>query len=532
MLPYLLVEEDSNRDMWMLLATVVAVLCGWYFYDRHKTRQLLKRSNIPFIEKSPEGSPLPWVGHVPAFLRLRPWDVLMSWHTRHGPMIAYTLFGNTMYSIASPGLLRQCLQSKIANVKKDTANVMKPFLSILGTGIVTSEDASWMKQRLKMSHPLRKDVLEIIPRQTVTAVHRLYDIIDQTKPGEEIELGSALRHLTLQVISGSFLSLDAEESDSTFARMYLPIVEEANKRVWHPYRYYCIFLPEFWNYHLNVFRLNRYVSHLIRRRWAQRRKEQPAGERKDYGSSRPLDMLDRVLQSYEKDIPSNQVDITPEAVRQIRDEMKTFMLAGHETSAAMMTWALFELLQDDELCASVRNESANVFGTKTNTRKMTEIPENLSDLFISEACLRESLRRYNVVPIVARRIVKDLYVEDNGRRYFLPKGSPLQVNLQAIHLDPELWPDPLKFDPSRFLQSDPPPPFSFVPFIAGPRNCLGQHLALLESKMVISMLLHRYQFKLVSKESQQKGRDPRHRFMIPTIPQDEVSVKVVSRLET
>lgn len=243
-------------------------------------------------------------------------------------------------------------------------------------------------------------------------------------------------------------------------------------------------------------------------------------------------MLDRVLQSYEKDCgPDLPRHIPPDDVRQIRDEMKTFMLAGHETSAAMMTWALFYLLQDEKLCQQVRSEARHVFGKATDTRHMEKIPENLSDLCRSEACLKESLRRYNVIPVVARRVVRDLYLEDQGQEFFLPAGSPMQIQLQAIHLNPDIWPDPLKFDPERFLQDKLPEPFTFVPFISGPRNCLGQHLALLESKMVLSMLLQRYEFKLTNIATQHKGMDPRHRYMVPVIPQDEVMVQVISRVD-
>ena len=138
---------ENPRDAGMLLASLLAILVGWYAYNHHRTKAMLKKANIPYIENSQEGNPLPWVGHVPTFLKWRPWDVSMAWHQRQGPILAYTLFGNTMYSIASPSLLRQTLQSKIANVKKDTANVMKPFLGILGTGIVTSEG----KQRTSLS---------------------------------------------------------------------------------------------------------------------------------------------------------------------------------------------------------------------------------------------------------------------------------------------------------------------------------------------------------------------------------------------
>lgn len=91
----------------------------------------------------------------------------------------------------------------------------------------------------------------------------------------------------------------------------------------------------------------------------------------------------------------------------------------------------------------------------------------------------------------------------------------------------------MRFDPDRFLGKTKIEPFTFLPFIAGPRNCLGQHLALLESKMVIGMLAQRYKFALPKGETVQvedwdNGKDPRHSYMIPVIPQEELMV-VVSR---
>ena len=128
--------------------------------------------------------------------------------------------------------------------------------------------------------------------------------------------------------------------------MYLPIVEEGNKRVWHPERSFAFFLPFFWKHKRAVSRLNNYVSKLICERWEKRRSETTAtGD-----TNRKEDVLDRIISAYEKeDAPKwgNAV------VNQLRDELKTFMLAGHETSAAMMTWALYELVRNDELMETV-----------------------------------------------------------------------------------------------------------------------------------------------------------------------------------
>lgn len=108
--------------------------------------------------------------------------------------------------------------------------------------------------------------------------------------------------------------------------------------------------------------------------------------------------------------------------------------------------------------------------------------------------------------------------------------------MQAIHHDPTIWSEPMKFDPYRFVSRETkepivPEPYTFLPFIAGPRNCLGQHLALLESKMVIGLLTQRYHFSLPKGETIEVGKwgpenDPRHRFMVPVIPKKELVVNV------
>ena len=163
-----------------------------------------------------------------------------------------------------------------------------------------------------------------------------------------IDIAEELRHLTLQVISGTFMSLDAEESDTTFATMYLPIVEEGNKRVWRPERSFMFFMPTFWKYIFGVRRLNRYVSDLIMKRWELRKQEQNICNENEM---RDQDILDKVLNHFEKGNPGQC--LSSNDVRQLRDEFKTFMLAGHETSAAMMTWTFYELMKDDDLMKQV-----------------------------------------------------------------------------------------------------------------------------------------------------------------------------------
>lgn len=505
------------------ILTLLLVVYSLVWYENQKSAA--SRFGMPVMIHPLEGSSYPFIGQLFAFLKYRPWDLMASWNERYGPIVCFPLLGSTMFTIGSPELLKVVLQSKIHAVKKDVYNTMSHFLVILGTGIVTSEDKAWLEQRVKMSHPLRKDILTVIPKLTLVAIQNLVHHMDKASQEEKhVKIGELLRHLTLQVISSAFLSLSAEESDSTLAKFYLPIVEESNKRVWHPYRAYMFFLPFWWKYMWDVYKLNAFVCSLIRTRWEIRRQNKTE-------AVRTPDVLDAVLEVYERHFDEEKIPRSlPDAiVRQFRDEMKTFMLAGHETSAAMMTWTLYELIKDETLTNQLADEATMVFSPSIEWYKSPTVQaptqEQLSRLVLAEACLKESLRKYNVVPVVARRTVLDLRVND----YFVPKGSSIIINIQAVHRNPKYWPEPERYNPSRFLGDKELKPYTFLPFIAGPRNCLGQHLALLESKMVISMIVNRYKLSLARKENQSESNDPRHRFMIPVIPQNELLVRVKKR---
>lgn len=474
--------------------------------------------NMPIVP-----SHLPFIGSGLQFLSNSPWDLMESWHRKYGSIYAFKLLGNICVGIEHPDHLKQVL-GKITRVKKDVVFAYKPFLPILGNGIVTAEGNNWLKQRRKIHIPFTIDILEIIPRVTIQAVQRLMTKMDScAESGKTIDIAEELRHLTLQVISASFLSLDAEESDAHFATMYLPIVEEGNLRVWRPERAYMFFLPDFWRHIFRCRRLNTYVSKLITDRWSLRQEEKKCEK-----TTRYQDILDNVLTQYDKengDTPPSRA-----CVRQLRDEFKTFMLAGHETSGAMMTWTLFELMKEKNLIEKVGKEVNSVFGTTFDCLNFSvdqdKLPsrEQLSSLIFSESCLKEALRLYSVVPTVARLISEPVQIGP----HIIPKGCKVMVNIQSLHRNPEHWPNPMKFDPSRF--SDPtkprPKPYTFLPFIDGPRNCLGQYLALLESKIVISLLVQRYSLKC---RDVQDDSDPRHRYMVPIIPKGSVDVFVYKK---
>ena len=167
---------------------------------------------------------LPFFGQMFQMLKGSPWDTMAKWALEYGTIYKLTLFGSEAYVVSDPTLLKVVLNSRLSVFKKDTAWTYKPFLVILGNGLVTADGHSWRKQRNLLSHHLRVDILNEIPRITFGAIERLTHKLERIKrDGTTLEMAEEFRQFTLQVISEAILSLSAEESDETFAPMYLPI---------------------------------------------------------------------------------------------------------------------------------------------------------------------------------------------------------------------------------------------------------------------------------------------------------------------
>jgi len=221
-------------------------------------------------------------------------------------------------------------------------------------------------------------------------------------------------------------------------------------------------------------------------------------------------------------------------IKQFRDEIKTFLFAGHETSSMMLTWALYETIVNKDVEKKVLEESYRVWGDTNDTtnskfyRSDGEIPETGKDIHDSvrdglkytQNVLREALRKYSIVPVVTRQAVEDEQVGD----YFFPKGSKIAIPIRAIHYRKDLWGDPENFRPERFEEKMDE--FSWLGFIAGRRQCVGQQFALLETKIVLSLFLNRFELSIAPGYEDSVHRHP---FNIPIGPENGLRLLIRRR---
>ncbi|XP_022104398.1 cytochrome P450 4F22-like isoform X2 [Acanthaster planci] len=174
--------------------------------------------------------------------------------------------------------------------------------------------------------------------------------------------------------------------------------------------------------------------------------------------------------------------------QEIYDEVDTFMFEGHDTTASGLSWFLYDMARLPEFQQKCQEEIDDLLVDREDDRLEWD---DLSSMPYLTKCLKESLRVHSPVPKIMRTLTRPLTFPD-GRT--LPKGTTITIVISDLHNNPHVWDDPETFDPERFSpeRAKNIPPFAYVPFAAGPRNCIGQHFAMNELKIISATVLHNF----------------------------------------
>ncbi|KAK5971630.1 Unspecific monooxygenase, partial [Trichostrongylus colubriformis] len=214
------------------------------------------------------------------------------------------------------------------------------------------------------------------------------------------------------------------------------------------------------------------------------RKLQVINERiADRGDGKPIDRNEK------KAFLDLLLDVQAEgdlSYEDIREEVDTFMFEGHDTTASSMGWTLWCISCHPEIQKKLHDEMDEIFGS--SDRSCTA--EDLKSMKYLEKCIKESLRLRPPVPNFTRKLEHDVDIDG----VMIPKGCSILITPAMIHGNPKVYKDPYVFDPERFSEENIQKrhPYAYIPFSAGPRNCIGQKFALLEEKTVLSWFFRRY----------------------------------------
>jgi cytochrome P450 len=399
----------------------------------------------------------------------------------------------TRFILLEPELLADVLgRSKAENYEKTTflVNILKPLTGV--HNLLLSKNQEHERAR-KMLNPAFHSVnlRSMVPIMSNKTVEIIDSLLSTPSTTDSIRLDTQLSVLTLSIIASSAFGQSFETIPNakkiiceTFHEAK-DILEYRTLRMINQVK----FLDElpFWGKHILVDTAKK-LHQLIDESIADRRSG------KSLSMCFGQDLLDLLLSAVDDEGKSFSDE-------QIKDEAITFVLAGHETTSNLLTWALYILMLHEEILQACREEVDRVLPNGT-------VPtfEHLSDLQIIEAVLYETLRLYPAVPVFSRHCIKEHTItSSNGElKLHIPVDTMIVVNTYVLHRREEYWPRPLEFDYKRWMRNPitglKPKlvhPFAYLPFAAGPRNCIGQNFAILEAKVILVMFVQRCTFSLV-----------------------------------
>ncbi len=429
------------------------------------------KENFDFLKMRPAGTKGPassqWLATQKLFFedQIRFFKIMKG---RYGDTYWYRLANIPFYAIHDPEVIETLLLKNNANLKKDV--ITHSLDDLLGIGLLTNEGESWKKQR-KLASP------SLSPKQirsyATTMTDYTRDAVSTWKDGQVIHTQKEMMALTLRIVMKTLLGIDQ-----------LDIAKEAGKAIDDTMESFAkehhtawTMVPKFVNApHRKTFQasiqiLDKIIYDVINTR------------RKEDGDSD--DLLNRFMIS--KDEDGNAM-----SDKQLRDEAITMFLAGHETTALSITYMLLLLAKNPDTLRRAQTEIDEIIGE--------EIPnmEHTKELIYLEAFANEAMRLYPPAWLIAREITDDFDID--GITY--KKGHQVGIPICAIHHDSRWYKNPLKFNPSRWLDGslDNNPRFAFIPFGGGARLCIGKHFAMMEMLLVVSTILQKYSVKDVTKD--------------------------------
>ncbi len=393
-----------------------------------------------------------------SFLRLvrDPLSFFRSIADHDGSIAELHLGGQRFYLLNDPDLIRDIFVTQSAQFEKFPQG--NPKQKLFGKGLLTGEGAAQKAQRRIMLPGFHRDRLQLYARHMVELVEEMHS---SWQSGQIVDIASSMNTLTLRVIGRSLFGIEDTQLLAELGRHLATMLHMVNRFVmpWGELLM-SLPLPSSLRYHAASKNLERIVAALI-----------------EDGKKTESNNLLRVL------IDARKADGSPLSNEEIRDEIVTILVAGHETVAVGLTWCLYLLANNPTL---QRELSARIDAVLAN---QDPTMEDYSKLEFLQHTFSESLRLYPPIWIMGRRALRPYSFCD----FNAPAKSVFLVCMADLHRRPEFFQDATLFRPERWLNPTWPS-YAYIPFGVGDRRCIGERFAWMEAVFFLTCLLRRWEF--------------------------------------
>lgn len=400
---------------------------------------------------------------------------LLRWARDYGDIVYYQFFDFSVYVLFHPQHIEQVLLGKTGNFIKGVTSRANPEL--FGNGLLTSDGEFWRRQR-RLSNPAFHR--QSIGRYAEITTEEAARMLGGWKDGETRNIHNDMMDVTLRIVLRSLFGSDLGDN----IRIIEPALEAimVSSSGFHSIAFYMgIPTPTRARHFRAVRKIDQVVYGLIARgRERLKEAESAAGNGGD-GSAGAKDLLTMLLTARDDD--GNSM-----SDQQLRDEVITLLLAGHETTALNLSWTWYLLSQHPEVEAKLHAELDAVLGGRMPCA--ADIPR----LPYTDRVIRETLRLYPPAWRIFRRTLEPLQVGE----YVLPAGSNIVLSQWVTQRDPRWFPEPNRFDPERWKEENATklPRFAYFPFGGGPRVCIGAGFAMMEATLLLAAIAQRYRARL------------------------------------
>ena len=402
------------------------------------------------------------------------------------------------YLTDKPNVIRHVLQKNNRNYTKSKL-VQESVVPQIGNGLLTSEGEYWLKQRRAIQPAFHRGKLEYISQIMSDEIKVFMNetLERYANSGESFQIDTEMMHLAFKLVSKSLFGKDPEDDKLDLIGEVVSYGQQyQTKRIRMPFLKPWLYITGQTSKNEKMKKLGQdLLMEIISLR-------QESSEKKD-------DLLQMLIDTeYE--------DGTKMSNQQLLDESLIIYVAGHETTAIAMAWAVY-------LIATHPNVEAKLVQSIADDLK-GEAPSfsNLRSLTYTTQVIEEAMRLYPPAWLVDREAIND----DEVDGIKIKKGIPISCLIYSMHRHPDFWENPNDFDPERFSSENKKKhiPFSYIPFGGGPRLCIGNNFAMMEMQLIIAMIFNKYSFELI----QDKGSidiQP----MITLRPKNGIVVKIKKR---